>query len=327
VVEGDTTGRYPSRSEAYQAIALNFFVAGFSFDDFLHASRDPANKGTEAARTERSGKPRHDPVKYARRSWNSARAFVANHPEVADRELARDVIQQINEAALSERWPGKSGLSALSVLTQAHLPTAFHLGVRYGYGLASRRVMELAGIASLATVARSQRYLIDAGWLEALQWYGPRATATWGLLLAGKVGSSVTLGTHPNLCTNDTDKPTSDLWLWRGLGKAAHRVYIQLQHSDGPVTARFLSDTTGVDYKTVRRHLAVFRDLGVAEPIVDGRWVLVDFDPAKAAKILGVCGGIQRIKERNLRHREMWREWHIKNLGTDPHTGEIILDR
>ena len=327
LIEGDTAGRYPSRSEVFQAIALNFYLAGFCCDDLLRASQDTANEGIEAARTERSGRPRRDPGAYVRRAWNSARDFVAKHPEVADRELTRDFIAQVNEAALLQRWPGKGGLSAFSILTQAHVATAYRVGIRYGYGLASRRVMELAAIASLATLARGHRYLIEAGWLDSLKWYGPRATATWAMLLPKMVGSTVTLDTHPYLCTNDKDEPTSDLWLWSGLGKAAHRVYIQLQHSYEPVTARFLSDASGVDYKTVRRHLATFNDLGMAQRLADGHWLLIAFDHAETAKSLGVSGGVQRIKDHNLHHRETWREWHIKKLGTDPHTGEIISDR
>jgi len=160
---GDREGRYTSRSEVVMAIALGCANAGWPRDAFLDAILDPQNKGGEALRSRKSGKPRRDGQREAERAWQKAAETVAASPPIADRSEVLTLVATYPRRADGWHWPRRWGQTSRNVL-EAHFAIVERTG-KLVHVASVREIAELAGVG-IATVERAHRFLRREGWLR-----------------------------------------------------------------------------------------------------------------------------------------------------------------
>lgn len=180
--DGDLAGKYKTRSEADQAIALGVLNAGWTCHDFGLALLDSANGGGQKVReiARAAGEPAA--WKYIELCWRKAcRRYEASPPAAGPAaRRQREAIAYIESAAGRATWKGTTGASALAIL-DAHVVMARRAGnVRHRASV--REAAQLANV-SAPTALYAQRRLVDRGWLVVLE-PGRGAVSTRWLLRA-----------------------------------------------------------------------------------------------------------------------------------------------
>lgn len=127
-------------------------------------------------------------------------------------------------------------------------------------------------------------------------------------------------------------RPPSETWRWPALGLSKHRTWLALDAVES-VTACALAEHVGVTSRTIRRHLAVLVDHGLAERL-EGEYRRTDRDPQQLADELGVAGTAERQRQRHELERQLHAEaraaYAACSVGApavDPETGEIANHR
>jgi len=263
---GAVTGpgaRFPSRSEVFQAIALGFVLAGRTEGDLLAAALDQRNHGAVKVREQA------DPADYVHRSSVKAQSLRDANPMVGHPERARDYAHRVWEAMLSVPWPGRSGGTDFFVLAAA-VHTADIAWKVDGFGLDRLRWQRLADVSD-KTLTASRKRLIESGWLcghgQPARWQ----TALWSVHGPEGVWLFPYYVHTPLRVLIGELSEYGDLWVKRGLGKTAARIWLIM--GDTPVTVKQVSDTTGIPSGTVYDRLAAMGKVGMVRRGPKATWV------------------------------------------------------
>jgi hypothetical protein len=172
--QGDTEGRYLSRSEVVHAIALAHANAGSDEEHLIEDLLDPLNAAGDKVRAMHHRRC----VQYVRRSWLRACGRVKRSPLIQNRVQALVQLGRVRAAINGAIWPGRAGATAYAIM-QAHLAIAERAG-GIEYHACVRDVADLAGV-HLMTVVRHHKRLIRTGWIRR-RGLRPRGLATrWRL--------------------------------------------------------------------------------------------------------------------------------------------------
>jgi DNA-binding transcriptional ArsR family regulator len=299
--EGDREGKYPSRSEVIQALALAAVNAGLSEAWLVKVLLDGRNRAGEKIRQILADRGIRAVRQYIHRSYEKAQARFVQIPPFRNRSDVLATIDEIEHAADAMTWRGRAGATDLAVL-QAHMIIARRV-CRLKYGAAVREVAELSGVASFGTVSVSHRRLVRGGWLVVLQ-ASTREAPTRYLLRLPK-GSQP--NTHPtgggvrlNVRLTSALTPAAEAWRWGALGLAKWKMWRAL----GGQTVRQLSEQMRIRQRAVRAHLSCLTAWGLAERDSGGRWHRIEGDLGRIAKALGTAGEASRQHQRHRRDRE-----------------------
>jgi hypothetical protein len=292
LLSGISCDRYPTRSEAEQALVTVLVNAAFTFDQilFLFLKYPAAGKFSDLQRHE--GEERA--LDWLRHCFNKARDFCVH--ESPKREFAREMLAQ----ALNTPWPGRTGSTDKAVFC-AHATLAYRSG-HETYHASSRDLAEISGCQRV-TVSTATGRLRQKGYLQL--------TAKANFLYANryrlahfdwKVSENDPLTTHQCEGVAQTSSfLLPDAFRSGGLGKAAYEVITAL--AKGSSIVPDLARTTGRHPQTVRKALKRMLPLRLVEQ--RGRtWhrdANTDFEAIATA--LGVDGALRRQKEKHQRER------------------------
>lgn len=174
---GDRDGRYNSRSEVTQALALAAVNAELPEQFLLKVLLDPNNRGGEKIQELARTKGEREARRYVGRIYRNAVKRHAAQPPFRSRS---DVIAKIDEIeraidAAAARWKGRAGSTDRAVL-RAHFRIIRRSG-EFEHGAGVREVAPLAGINSLSTVSAAHGRLGRDGYLRCVKpaWRGRAA--------------------------------------------------------------------------------------------------------------------------------------------------------
>jgi hypothetical protein len=323
---GEGENRYPSRSEAEEAVALAAVNADWCYEEFREALLDDHNAIGDKAR-ELRGTPRGPwtAERYLALTWQKAlERWVQEPPFLARSEL----LAEIQAAIDSSPWPGRTGTTDYAIL-EAMLEIAQEAGSPV-FTASHRQIAERAGV-SHKTVSKAVSAEQRLGrWVERLR-IGTEETATeWQLRVpegnrlprGRRTGPLLPHTPHRGVAGNGEItrlSPGRDAFRRSGLGKAAFQV---LQHLDPrePRNRAELARATGRHRSTVSACLRDLWEFGLAKR-VEGGWVqglpgaLEALDTVAEVLGTGGAGERQRDQHRYLEH---------KRRRVDPSTGEIL---
>jgi hypothetical protein len=301
---GDREGRYNSRSEVVQAIALAAVNAKLPEQWLLKVLLDPNNGGGEKVQELTRTKGEREAHRYVAMMYrNAVKRYVAQPPF----HSRSDVIDRIDEiergaAADAERWKERAGTTDLAVL-HAHLQIMRRCG-SIDHGAAFREVARLSGINSISTVSAAHSRLERSGYLRCVARAKHEASARYIVALPKSLSRTILPMGALGDCSAEGSSAGANVFRWRGgLGKAAWRVWHAL---DGR-TAVELSALLGLKPHSVAKHLAKLRTHDLAARCPDGRWRRLDNLDA-AAKRLGIAGEGEGQRERYEHEREVFRQ-------------------
>lgn len=302
LVEGDAEGALPSRSEVIQTIAFAYFTAGRSFEDFLTAVLNPANRGGEKAQ-EMGGK---EARAYLQRAYSQAASFTPN-PSVVRRQIR----QPSDLASIGNiRWSGVAGAT-----DRACLEALLHKALRLSsdiFGMSVRELGELAGVRK-DTAARSLRRLRSEGLIEQVQPSLRGKPAIWRLMVQVE-DSQIHMGRGHVLTVPRSPRPIPDAFRWSGLGPNGYRVWKATRELHQPGV---IAENLGIHPSTVRRRLAQLADVGLVERRDQDRgWYYIYRDLRAVAEDLGVDGSLAQQKEYHARERQYRGQSEINPTGT-----------
>jgi len=175
---GDQAGRYSSRSEVIQALALAAVNTDLTFERFFWELCDPRNGGGGKVQQILQTKGESAARRYAKRSWDRAVAYARSHPPIHDRTSAQERIATITMSADACPWRGQAGGTDRAIL-EAHIGIALRMS-NLEYGASTRQVAEQAGV-SLPTVLKAHQRLIARGWLTRLDLGRGQLATIWRL--------------------------------------------------------------------------------------------------------------------------------------------------
>lgn len=322
LLNGKGTDRYPTRSEAEQAIVALLVNAGHDFASVaaLFSKYPAAGKFAELNTRGKSG------LRWLRLCYGKAQTW-ATASESQGRQLARAALAWANLRA----WPGRTGSVDRAVFL-AHAALAFRAG-KLAYGASARELAEQAGVTFRTAAAASNR-LVRAGFLALHLAATPSLAAMFRLT----VPNVLTFTTPPDAngdvlahslignvreCAN---KAAHDAFRRQALGKAGAEVWAALQEQ--PRTAGELAAITGRRPRTVRRalhHLARIVDPVTGEISPDlalvqaeaGQWRAVPgVDLDRVALVLGTAGKGKAQREAHRRERAAHRRQLSKGSPT-----------
>lgn len=306
LLRGQNTERYPSRSEAEQAILASLVGAGFDFENvlLLFTTNPAAGKFGEMWR-----KSERNALRWLRLSYSNAVKW-SEASESAGRKRGREA----QRWALSVPWPGRVGSTDRAVYL-AHCEIARRSGV-LSYAAPVRTLAELAGVAYL-TAQRSNLRLVEHGLVRHDRTHVGTLAATYQLEpVHSYITSTQTEGVEViQLCTLD-----NDAFRRAGLGKAAGELLAHLRLHPG-LTAAELAESTGRHISTVRRALG--RMARLVDPLTgevlrlvesDGdTWRAVDdVDLTAVARAVGTSGAGARQKLKHQKERRDFRQAMVR---------------
>lgn len=334
---------YSSRSEAVMALTLAMVNARWEWPDYWAAMTDETN-GISAWALRRSGKRGHrsrrDTYRRLARTWDKAVEFVRDSPAIECIDDFRAIITKFIQAAASWLWTKRTRITDTLVLGAVHAK-ALKCG-RLIVSMSEREIVEYTGI-SRTTVNRSLKRLIQMGWLRMesdarlveqredptdldsglISQYHARsyrliAPEDAQVNEVGKVDQGPHAGSRPKGAgpISPPSPRSHDVWSGKakvdistgelragGLGRYAAAVYDALTGTPSNICA--LSRMTGMDRKTIRKHLKALADVGLAEYTTEG-WIRVERDLDELAVELGVVGRAEEMKAIHRIERALW---------------------
>jgi hypothetical protein len=287
MMRGDNLERYPSRSDAEQAIISGLVNSGVSFDEvFEQFLKYPcAGKFAELYKAN----PRNA-VRWLHQSYDAAVAWTQKN-----QNPTQIIIDNLIHSSQGIAWPGRTGAVDRAVY-DAHLTIA-RRAHKLIYAASARDLAELAGVATITAHCATRR-LLKTDLLEL------NKTSTVNLATVyqiNKMGTTRTLTHSLNEEVYEIAHSDShDLWRNRvGLGKVGCQLY-QALLSYGSMTTRELVTSTGRCRTTVERRLAGMacildsvtgEIISLVERGSDKKWrAFADVDFDHLAEILGSAG-------------------------------------
>jgi hypothetical protein len=311
------------RSHVIWVLAVHAHWRNWSADEYLAAVRDPSMAGCAKVWSD----PSPDRAEqYARRMWDEAAAWVADHPRQPRPDLVPRLAAWRTEA-LAYPWAPTLRASIMATV-EALMIVAQETGSADGFGASVRRLAEVAGHASHDTAWDHVQRLEAAGLLATVQEYLQDGTRTDRYAVRGRVGlggvtSNVPTSNHPLLRAPDRSvghdvftegKARGEHAGPRGLGKGAWMAYTAL--SGMPQSLHDLAGQTGhcaagaalarQPKRTLEALLETLAEHGLAQQTADG-WVRGSADLDQVAQILGVAGRIATLRAEHTKDRVAYR--------------------
>jgi len=326
--DGDTHGRYHSRSETVMATALAAASAGWTetaWRDVLSASA--LSDWAAQQRRKGGGLRSRNPADVDHRlatTWRAAVKRVAERPPVADAPSVRAELAALLAAADHNPglWAGAAGVTDRAVL--AALVDIALTACTPTPSASTRQLSEAANI-SHSTAAVSLERLRSRGWLRLEQPAAGTLATTWRLVRPEHVQDpparvDEVLDALPprSLTPVGGSARAHDAFthtVHGGLGRVAARLFDALDDgAHGGLSARQLAALTGLHSRTVIRHLVALQAADLATSGSGGRtWARslaagnADQLPAAldaAAAVLGSTGTTTRRAARHAAERE-----------------------
>lgn len=283
----DRHKRYPSRSEAEQAVATAAVNARWTEEDLWRALVDPANVAGDRVRELRVRQGDVAARRRVAKSYAKAQARVTERPAPGREGAGVSIIGRFSAAIDAASWPGVTGSTDRRVLL-AHVAIARRAGGPL-HDASQREVSEIAAVGA-RTVRRARSRLVEGGWIAKGRRRGsPGHAGSWELLV-GKAAPGYPTSSHPKEGYVGT---SGALGLWRprtGLGKLAERVYELL--GDAPRTAAEIAHALGRARSggSLRRVLRVLESWGLAARGASrGTWCRGSADPSTVAEEMGAA--------------------------------------
>jgi DNA-binding transcriptional ArsR family regulator len=331
--DGDTHGRYHSRSEAVMATALAAAGAGWTETAWRDVLAGSALSDWAAYQRRKGGGLRHrNPADVDHRlatTWRAAARRAAERPPVADAPSVRAELAALLAAADHNPglWAGAAGVTDRAVL--AALVDVALAACTITPSASTRQLSEAANI-SHSTAAVSLERLRTRGWLRLEQPAAGTLATTWRLVRPQHVQDppahvdEVLDALPPRPLTpaggsaraHDAFTHT----VHGGLGRVAARLFDALDDgAHGGLSVRELAALIGLHPRTVIRHLIALQAADLATsggPTTDGAgrtWArsLTAGDPRHlqtaldtAAAVLGSTGTTARRAARHAAERE-----------------------
>ena len=299
---------YKSRSEAIQAFVTGAARAGFPDVWILARLLDPGNAADAKVREISKRRGPRAAYKYVKHCIDKAYVFLANTPS-RDRNPALATLDEIESAADARRWPGRGGATDRAVL-EAFIKIGRRLGA-LRFRASVRELAILAGVASVATVARSLPRLRKTGFLRLTE----RSKSGSGVpsqfqlerseWSVGEQSSHTTGGRDQECSDADLSPLANEIFRWGALGKSSWRVWHALRT---PASEAEIAHRLGMRVKNIRRYVRRLAAFGLVTLDEAGRWRrVVDRGVlARAAEDLGTLGETQRQMERYEFERAKW---------------------
>lgn len=306
LLQGKGIEKYPSRSEAEQAILTSMVNVGMGFHEVLELFiRYPAaGKFQELHKKNPSSA-----IQWLNNSYQKALDYAQTHESQA-RKNAKEQI----EWARSISWPGRTGSTDRAVYL-AHASIAYRAGKTI-YAASSRTLAELAGVSR--PTAEHANHRLQAKNLIKPEENAIAEQATKYRLVKQDISTSY----KPFEGVDKAYITSHDAFRHAGLGKSAGEVYALLLEE--PLTAGELATRTGRHITTVNRVLNRMGKLidihtgeiiGMVEPLPDKRWKALPVNLDEIARLYGTYGTLKKQKEKHKAERTI----HKRSLqiGTD----------
>ena len=310
------------RSQVAARVTLAMVNARWSFAEFLACVHDSGYAGLAHLRDVKTAGgrvvPRAGVEAAARRMWDGRVRFAVRHPAVGRTPLCPATLEAVAAAAARGAWAGQGGPSA-RVVFERLLGLARQLGTeRVAHDV--RSVAVETGL-SRSAAGRALLRLRESGWLRAEEGGGRGRLATTYLLQVppdfefaagdGVGGTLVPAPPSPALPANQFElglvaRP-HDAMTSSGLGRYAGLVLDML--SAAPASASELTSRSGLDVRTVRRHLGRLEALGLAACSAADVWAASPEALDVAAMALGVAGVVERRRADFIMERVVWAWW------------------
>ena len=328
--DGDTHGRYYSRSEAVMATALAAASAGWTENAWRDVLAASALSDWAAQQRRKGGGLRHrNPADIDHRlatTWRAAARRAHERPPVADAPSVRAELAALLATADHNPglWAGAAGVTDRAVLA---VLVDIALAACTPTPSASTRQLSEAANISHGTAAVSLERLRKRGWLRLEQPAAGTQASTWRLVRPEHVQDppahvdEVLDALPPRSVTpaggsaraHDAFTHT----VHGGLGRVAARLFDALDDgAHGGLTVRELAALTGLHPRTVIRHLVALQAADLATSGGGGRtWArsLAAGSPHQlqaaldtAATVLGSTGTTARRAERHAAEREAY---------------------
>ncbi len=237
----DIISRYPTRSEAEQALIMSLYNAGFEFQEILEkfCTFPCAGKFSEIY-----AKSPHGAISWLALSYGRVVEYASTH-ESQKRQQLKNIIGW----AQSTSWPGRTGAVDQAVFL-AHLTIAYSAG-RFRYAASTRSLAELSGISTM-TASRATRRICAT---DLIKLDTPAIADTANMYQI----ESVHIDTLPHVVLKEVYHYAHDAFRRSGLGKSSAEVWAALQ--DGPKNIKELAMITGRHRTTVKRVLGIMAGL------------------------------------------------------------------
>lgn len=312
--DGDTVGRYKSRSNLAQALVDSAVNRGLSEQVIFDLLLDPQNKGGERVQEEYRAGGEAQAWVYVRRCIRNANVFIEEHPAVRGKQDVDDEIDRIELALENYAWSGKAGGTDRAVAL-AHCALVRRSG-KLDHAASVRDVAEISGV-SISTVSKSHSRLAQAGWLRRTWRARGGFAARWRISIPPTARSVHTIPGGRKRSVR-YEHLGHDVFRYSegGLGKHAGRVHAVLVKLGRASVDDLLSQMPGMRRDGIRRVLRRLETTGLAER--DGRmWMPTAADLDELAARLG-CAGVgerQRVahKEQRERRERERREWRARS--------------
>ncbi len=306
--EGDTQGKYATRSAMALAIASGLRGAGYDFHTYRTVMDNRDNAGGAKYHALEDGEGREKPDAFLARTWEKAANRLSPAEIVAELESAR-------AAVMAGDWKGRTGNSDRAVML-----ALCQLGIDSGttqFAFGSRGIA-LAAQVEDKTARKALGRLVAAGWLEK---YTADQT---GHADSYRLGHKATMTAHipsPHRAKCGTygqiDPDRVSLHpAFRngsGLGQGPGRTWLILRGMKGPSTAKEVAEASAAKSRTVGRHLKLLESHGLA--VKDGKHWTAAGDVQRLDELAVAFGAVERGEvqaERYERNRLAFR--YIKGL-------------
>lgn len=313
LLHGAGVDRYPSRSEAEQALIMSLVNAGHTFEAVLDLfTRYPcAGKFNELRQ-----KSEKKAIAWLRYSYNQAADWSANH-DSQERLIAR----ALQDWAQNKPWPGRTGAVDRAIYL-AHIAVAIKAG-RLTYQAGCRELAELGETSSMTATRATKRLLRT----DLLKLVNPAVADNANYYSLGG-GQTVTLPKYQIVRECNAKSTPPDVFRWSGLGKSAGEIY-QVLVTEGAKSVSQLATRTGRCKKTIRRCLSKMAKicdpitgeyLSLVTRVENDLWQALPVDLEHVAQVLGVAGATEKQKQAHERERRLHNNALLLG-GSNSHSG------
>ena len=329
--DGTGVDRYGSRSEAVMATAVAAVNAGWDEDTWRTALEAGSTELSSWATTQRrDGRARQRSAADAHRrlvtTWRNATERVRQRPPTTDHFSVRAELAEIAATADVDptAWARAAGVTDRAVL--AVLLDIANAACSLTTSASTLLLSEAANI-SPTTDCRALERLVERGWLRQETPSSGTLAATWRLLRPEALPeppqavAQVLEALPPRRPLTATGARTSvrrhDAFahtIHGGLGRVAARLVDLLDPTGEPLTTAQLEALSGLNARTVRRHLHALVAVGVLDVDDDGYHRVPDAAGEwldAVADELGCAGVTTRRRQRHLAQREAFLAYRV----------------
>ncbi|HHX47681.1 MAG TPA: hypothetical protein GX718_09980 [Brevibacterium sp.] len=296
---GHIPERFPSRSEARQAVATACVRAGYSVEEYCAELSDESNAAHAWYARDKDGRRRNG-LPLMERDHREARRFVANRLSSTTPEEVVRTLCHLRSRAERHGWKGRSG----SRDRQVYLALIDHARDQGSITVqvSARQAAEMAGVQK-DTANRALQQLLKDGLLIRLE-KGNHA----GYAARYRFdGTRLACDDHTDLRGGDVANRREIGDYWAKVGPIAGRVYDVV--GEGPRTAKDIAAVTGHHVTTIRKHLRRLFEDALVWRGADGTWQQVEIDdlPARTAELAAEyewTGSLDRRRELHQAQRD-----------------------